>query len=176
MVPQANELEIVLCVTSHKVGVWCLFGGRSPPNKHHFPPFIEMILLCRTYFFLHSRLIQETGGAHGVRDLPMLLSAAGRPQSTFNGSEPYANIFAKAAALLDSLIRNNPFVGGNKPTAIAAAGLFFRLKGCRLAVENEEMVRFTLVCAQSQVRFEELTARCKSTLYPIEDMGQASFP
>ena len=108
--------------------------------------------------FLHSRLIQETGGAHGLRDLAMLLSALGRPQATFDGKDLYADIFSKGAALMDSLIRNHPFVDGNKRTAIAAAALFLRLNGYSLMVENDEIVRFTLACAQSQVILEEISA------------------
>jgi death on curing protein len=107
--------------------------------------------------FLHSRLIDETGGAHGVRDLSMLLSALGRPQATFDGNELYPDVFTKAAALLDSLIRNHPFVDGNKRTAITAAALFLQTNGYHLAVENDEMVRFTLDCAQAKVTFPDIT-------------------
>jgi death on curing protein len=108
--------------------------------------------------FLHSRLIEEIGGTHGVRDLAMLLSALGRPQATFDGNDLYIDIFSKGAALLDSLIRNHPFVDGNKRTAISAAALFLRLNGYSLMVENDEMVRFTLACAQSQVTLENISA------------------
>jgi death-on-curing protein len=107
--------------------------------------------------FLHSRLIQETGGAHGVRDLSMLLSALGRPKATFDGNELYRDIFNKSAALFDSLIRDHPFLDGNKRTAITAAGLFLRLNGFSLIVTNEEMVRFSLACAQSQKTLDEIT-------------------
>jgi death on curing protein len=107
--------------------------------------------------FLHSRLTAETGGEHGIRDLGMLLSALGRPQATFDEKELYPDLFSKAAALLDSLVRNHPFVDGNKRTAITAAALFLRGNGYRLIVETEEMVRFTLACAQSQVSLDEIT-------------------
>lgn len=106
--------------------------------------------------FLHSRLISETGGEQGVRDLGMLLSALGRPQATFAEKDLYPDLFSKAAALVDSLVRNHPFVDGNKRTAIAAAALFLRVNGYRLVVENEEMVQFTLACAQSQRSLDEI--------------------
>ena len=108
--------------------------------------------------FLHSRLIAETGGGHGIRDLGMLLSALGRPQATFDGTELYPDLFSKAAALMDSLVRNHPFVDGNKRMAITATALFLRINGYRLIVENEEMVRFTLACAQSQRSLDEMAA------------------
>lgn len=106
--------------------------------------------------FLHSRLISETGGSHGIRELGMLLSAIGRPQATFNKKELYPDLFSKAAALLDSLVRNHPFVDGNKRTAVASAAIFLKINGYSLAVESDEMVRFTLACAQSQLSLGEI--------------------
>jgi death-on-curing protein len=106
--------------------------------------------------FIHSRLISETGGGHGVRDLGMLLSASGRPQATFEEKDLDPDQFLKTAALMDSLVRNHPFVDGNKRTAITAAALFLRMNGYRLIVENNEMVRFTLACAQSQLVLGEI--------------------
>lgn len=116
--------------------------------------------------FLHSRLIQATGGAHGVRDLSMLLSAVARPQATFDGEALYPDLFARAAALLDSLIRNHPFVDGNKRTAITAAGLFLLNNNYRLTVSQEEMVRFTLACAQSQVELQDIAAWLRQNSLP----------
>jgi len=92
-----------------------------------------------------------------VRDLSMLLSALGRPRATFDGKNLYGTMFAKAAALLDSLIRNHPFLDGNKRTAITATVLFLRLNGHSFVVDNEEMVRFTLECAQSRVKLDGIT-------------------
>jgi death on curing protein len=107
--------------------------------------------------FLHSRLIAETGGMHGVRDLGMLLSASGRPQATFEDKELYPDLFSKTACLMDSLVRNHLFMDGNKRTGITSAGIFLRINGYRLRVENDEMVRFTLACAQSQLSLAEIT-------------------
>jgi death on curing protein len=106
--------------------------------------------------FLHSRLIAETGGMHGVRDLSMLLSALARPQATFEDKEFYPDLFSKTACLMDSLVRNHPFVDGNKRTAITSAGIFLWINGYRLRVENDEMVCFTLACAQSQLSLPEI--------------------
>lgn len=115
-------------------------------------------LLPEQVLFLHHRLIEETGGEHGVRDIALLLSALGRPQATFDQAELYADDFHKAAALMDSLIRNHAFLDGNKRTAIAAVGVFLQLNGYLLKVDNHEMVDFTLACAQSQKSLEEIRA------------------
>ena len=108
--------------------------------------------------FLHDRLVVATGGMHGIRDLNGLLSAFGRPQATFDEKELYPDLLFKAAALMDSLVRNHPFVDGNKRAAIAAAALFLKANGWHLRVDNAEMVRFTLACAQSQVSLAEMAA------------------
>lgn len=117
--------------------------------------------------FLHSRLIEETGGMHGVRELGMLLSAAGRPQATFEDQELYPDLFTKTAAVMDSLVRNHPFVDGNKRTAITAAGIFLWINRYPLNVENSEMTRFTLACAQSQLSLDEIANWFKQHSSPI---------
>ncbi len=57
---------------------------------------------------------------------------------------------------MDSLVRNHPFIDGNKRTAITASAMFLRMNGYLLYVENIELVRFTLTCAQSQLSLEEM--------------------
>ena len=104
-------------------------------------------LTAEQILFLHARLVAETGGLHGVRDLSMLESAAARPKATFGEKDLYPDIFTKAAALLDSLINNHPFVGGNKRTGIAAAALFLRRNGYHLKAEAVELENFTLSVA-----------------------------
>jgi death-on-curing protein len=118
---------------------------------------VTRFLTPEQVLFIHSRVIQETGGAHGLRDLAMLLSALGRPQATFGGKNLYADLFSKSAALMDSLVRNHPFIDGNKRTAITSTAIFLYLNGYSLRVEPDEMVRFTLSCAQSQLTLVEIS-------------------
>lgn len=82
---------------------------------------------------MHAVLIRRYGGGDGVRDLGALESAAARPQTGY-----YADIVAEAAALLESLAINHPFVDGNKRIAFAAADVFLRVNGWRL--KREPMV------------------------------------
>ena len=117
--------------------------------------------------FIHSRLIAETGGAHAIRELGMLLSALGRPQASFEGQDLYPDLFSKAAALMDSLVRNHPFVDGNKRTAITSAGIFLRINGYRMIVENEELVRFSLACAQAQLSLDAMTEWFEHNTRPV---------
>ena len=63
---------------------------------------------------LHRRVIEQSGGADGVRDLGGVESAVAQPQMTFGGDQLYPTIESKAAALCFSLVTNHPFADGNK--------------------------------------------------------------
>jgi death on curing protein len=63
---------------------------------------------------LHRRLIEGTGGAPGIRDLGTLASAIAQPNATFGAADLYPTLVEKAAALCFALVRNHPFVDGNK--------------------------------------------------------------
>ncbi len=76
---------------------------------------------------LHVILMQRYGGAPGVRDPGALEAALFRPQTGY-----YEDIVMEAAALLESLAINHPFVDGNKRIAFAAADVFLRINGWRL--------------------------------------------
>jgi death-on-curing protein len=118
--------------------------------------------------FLHARLIEETGGGHGLRDLALLESAVSRPQATFGGQDLYADLFVKAAALMESLIRNYPFVDGNKRTGIAAAALFLAQNGRRLAATNAEVEAFVLRVVEAEPDVAEIAAWLRTHSLPFE--------
>ena len=107
--------------------------------------------------FIHARLIAETGGSPGLRDLGLLSSAVARPQATFDGQDLYPDLFSKTAALMDSLVRNHAFIDGNKRVGITAAGLFLRLHGRQLTASNAELERFTWDVAQTHVSLDSMT-------------------
>lgn len=83
--------------------------------------------------YLHDLLIVRFGGQHGVRDLGLLQSALGRPQTGY-----YASLSLQAAALLQSLARNHAFVDGNKRMAFALCAVFLRMNGFRLVVQPDD--------------------------------------
>lgn len=104
-------------------------------------------LTAEQVLFVHSRVVAETSGTHGVRDLALLQSALARPQATLDDRELYPDLFSKAAALLDSIINNHPFMDGNKRTGIVATGLFLLMNGRRLKSSNLETESFALEIA-----------------------------
>jgi death-on-curing protein len=82
---------------------------------------------------LHRSLIERFGGADGGRDLGLLESALVRPRTGY-----YATLSLQAAALLQSLAQNHPFVDGNKRVAFATTAIFLRMNGFRIMVDAEE--------------------------------------
>ncbi len=81
---------------------------------------------------LHLVLIEKFGGSTGIRDQGLLESALIRPQMEYYGS-----LSQQAAALLQSLSRNHPFLDGNKRMAFALTAIFLDLNGYDLIVETD---------------------------------------
>lgn len=79
----------------------------------------------------HEVLIEEFGGAEGIRDLGALESALFRPRTGY-----YRDVIEEGAALLESLVQNHPFVDGNKRVAFAVMDVFLRVDGHDLMIED----------------------------------------
>ena len=86
---------------------------------------------------LHCRLIEQSGGMPGLRDLGLLESSLAQPHQSFGGVDLYPGLNAKAAALGFSLIQNHPFVDGNKRTGFVIGVLFLELNGFRFGASEE---------------------------------------
>jgi len=94
--------------------------------------------------FIHARVISETGGSHGLRDIGLLQSAVARPNATFDGEELYSSTFEKAAALMHSLIKNHPFIDGNKRVGVLSAIVFLNNNNIIIEAGNDDLINFTL--------------------------------
>jgi death-on-curing protein len=123
---------------------------------------VTIYLTAEQVLFIHYRLLSETGGEHGVRDIELLESAIARPKATFDRQELYTDVFEKAAALMESLINNHPFVDGNKRTGIACTVLFLKQNGISFSVKNPELEKFTLRVASSKIGLPEIAKWLKS--------------
>ena len=101
----------------------------------------------------HARLIAVFGGAaQGIRDRGALEAALARPQSGY-----YEDIIQQAAALLESLSENHPFMDGNKRTAIAVTAAFLRINGYRLQFDDLAAYEFLIqLYEDGQFRWERL--------------------
>ena len=101
-------------------------------------------LSAEEILILHARIIDATGGAHGVRDIGRILSATERPKMQFAGNPLFPTLFDRAAAYFTSVAYDHPFVDGNKRTALAAAARFLYLNGYLLAASNPMFERFAV--------------------------------
>jgi death on curing protein len=89
--------------------------------------------------FFHKQLIERYGGAPGVRDAGALESALHRPQTGY-----YDTLVHEAAALLESLVQNHPFVDGNKRLAFAVADVFLRINGYAITAGSKAIYDYMM--------------------------------
>ena len=90
----------------------------------------------RTLILLHDESLAEHGGASGLRDETMLLSALARPLNLVSYESPDAADLAAAYGV--GLAKNHPFIDGNKRAAFLSVGLFLALNGQRLVATQAE--------------------------------------
>ncbi len=102
--------------------------------------------------FIHQSLIEEFGGSPGLRDKGALESALMRPQTGY-----YQDIIEEAAALMESLAMNHPFVDGNKRVAFFATDIFLRLNGYYIDCDNDKAYTYFMKLFESNAfRFKNL--------------------
>ncbi len=107
---------------------------------------------------VYRRVMQQSGGLAGIRDLGGLESAVAQPRMTFGGLELYPTLIEKAAALGFSLIQNHPFLDGNKRTGHASMEIFLVLNGYQIRASVDEQVEIILQVAGGMIgreRFAE---------------------
>lgn len=114
--------------------------------------------------YIHSDLIEEYGGAHGVRDMGALESALYRPQSGY-----YEDLIEEACALLESLAMNHPFVDGNKRVAFGAMEVFLMLNDHEVIGDSMAIYRhFIKLFETGNFRLAELQAYLRPKIKPIK--------
>jgi death-on-curing protein len=89
--------------------------------------------------FFHKQLIERYGGAAGIRDVGALESALHRPQTGY-----YDTLVHEAAALLESLVQNHPFVDGNKRVSFAVVDVFLRINGHLIAEDSKAIYDYII--------------------------------
>jgi death on curing protein len=105
---------------------------------------------------LHRRTIEREGGAAGIRDSGLLESAVTAPRQTFGGEYLHPDVSSMAAAYLYHLVKNHPFVDGNK-RAGALSFMFFLKKNAPEKIPGpKDLERVTLAVAESSMSKEEL--------------------
>ncbi|MCX6139492.1 MAG: type II toxin-antitoxin system death-on-curing family toxin [Candidatus Kapabacteria bacterium] len=113
---------------------------------------------------IHRRSIENYSGTLGVRDSALLESAIAAPQATFGGVSPYHDLVEIAGAYLYFLCRNQPFIDGNKRTALAACIVFLRLNGTELRRDSSEWERLVMDITSSVIDRTEATTRLRALI------------
>lgn len=105
---------------------------------------------------LHADQIERYGGRPGIRDVGLLQSALGTPSATFEGRLLHGSLHEIAAAYLFHLVRNHPFVDGNKRVGLVALLVFLGLNGCWLEADPGELERVVVSVATGEASKPEV--------------------
>lgn len=106
---------------------------------------------------LHRIQVERCGGSDGVRDPGLLASAVAQPQTAFSGEFLHEDLFAMAAAHLFHIVKNHPFVDGNKRTGFVAALAFLELNGLTLEeAPSQGLYALTMAVAEGRMGKAEL--------------------
>jgi len=107
--------------------------------------------------FIHDTLIDEFGGSKGLRDTSGLEAALNRPFATFNGVDLYASPIEKAAALLESMVINHPFIDGNKRTAYTLMKFLLFKNGIHIEATQDEKHEMVIAASKGEIKFDEIS-------------------
>jgi len=116
---------------------------------------------------IHSELIQETGGADGLRDQGGLEAALARPYATFAGEDLYPDPMDKAAAILESVIKNHPFVDGNKRSGYMLGRLVLITYGLDLVADDDQEYDMVIRVATGQLDVDGIKAWMQERVVPL---------
>ena len=105
---------------------------------------------------INKMLIDHFGGSHGIRDKNSLKSAINRPFATFDQQEMYPETIDKAAAILESIVINHPFVDGNKRTGYVLARLFLLKSGIDIEATQEEKYEMIIAVSKGEWKYDQI--------------------
>ena len=108
---------------------------------------------------MHDRLLAEHGGSAGIRDETLLDSALARPKNLLAYGKP--SMFELAAAYACGIIKNHPFIDGNKRTGFMAAFVFLGINKIDFVAAESDVVLETLAVADNQMTEEAYAAWLK---------------
>ena len=105
---------------------------------------------------IHRRQLAEHGGLEGIRDKGLLQSALARPKNLLAYSESPPDMASLAAAYAYGIVRNHPFMDGNKRTAYVVMRTFLKLNGYDIQASNEEKYQIWMALTAGTLSEEEL--------------------
>ncbi len=105
---------------------------------------------------LHDEQLVEHGGAPGVRDMGLFESALARPRNAWSYGQ--GDLVALAALYASGIMRNHPFVDGNKRAGLLAAYVFLDINGSEIVADEGEVVVQCLALAAAEIGEDEFAA------------------
>ena len=114
------------------------------------------MILLEDVLNIHEFLINKFGGSHGIRDEGLLKSALARPFQTFDRVDLYKSHIEKAAALIESVVSNHPFIDGNKRTAYVLMRLYLMENGLDIKTDQDEKYDFVISIASGKASHEQI--------------------
>ncbi len=117
---------------------------------------------------IHKILIDAFGGTDGVRDTGLLESALQRPYMTFDRNELYPDPIKKSAAIIESCIKNHPFVDGNKRVGYVLMRLLLLENGLDINATEEEKYEFVLNIANGFFEMNDIEKWIKSNVIKLK--------
>lgn len=115
-----------------------------------------VFITIKEVYYLHKGLIEEFGGIHGVRDEGLLDSAVNTPQASFSGQYLHPDIYEMGAAYAYHIIKNHPFIDGNKRTGIGICIIFFGKNDIIIKMVHKELYDLTIKIATSEISKKEI--------------------
>jgi death-on-curing protein len=97
---------------------------------------------------IHADQIRRYGGTSGIRDIGLLQPALAMPAAGSGGEYFHSDVFEMAAAYLFHIVKNHPFIDGNKRVGAVAALVFLAINGVRIRLSNEALVAVVLAVAE----------------------------
>ena len=115
---------------------------------------MSQLLTQAQILLLHKRIIEQSGGSIGIRDLGLLESALAQPDMSYASQELYPTLLEKVTALGFSLINNHPFVDGNKRIGHAAIEVTLLMNGYEILADVDTQEAVILAVAASEMNRE----------------------
>ncbi len=113
---------------------------------------------------LHDMQLVAFGGAPGVRDLALLESALARPQNVFSYGSESPHLARLAAAYAFAIVKNHPFIDGNKRAGLVIAFAFLELNGVEVLATEEDAYRVFMDLASGKLGEQQLAAWIESNV------------
>ena len=116
---------------------------------------------------LHNRIINEFGGIHGIRDERLLDSALANPLQTFAGLDLYPTCVDKAVQLCYGLIKNHPFLDGNKRIALHSMLILISINGLKIEIAHDELIDIIFKVADGSFNSSDLLQLLKEKIKEV---------